>query len=339
MLVDISRNIGKPIALAIYLIRRNLKSFLFNKHYNDGSNNNNDSNKTRNFPKITLLIPAHNESASIRKTIISALENSYPNKEIIIIDDHSSDDTYQQAFPYKAKGLIKLVKRTEGKGSKSGAINYEALFATGDILMVMDGDTIIERNVLSEVAKYMSHPGVVATAGNVRILSGDGGITNLLTRSQSYEYLIAFELGRRVRSLMNILVIIPGAFGAFRKETARKIGLYDKDTMTEDFDFTIKLFKTGGQVEFIPNAIAWTYCPNNWKGWIRQRIRWSHGQFTTLLKHQDVMRSRNSTYRFLFILGIYDMFFMDIALLFIRTVSLIWIFLLLISHLLLYLST
>ena len=85
--------------------------------------------------------------------------------------------------------------------------------------MITDGDTLIGRNSLTEVAKHMSLESVVAVLGNVRVLSGDGGITNLVTKCQSYEYLISFELGKRVRTIMDILVIIPGAFGAFRKET------------------------------------------------------------------------------------------------------------------------
>ena len=126
---------------------------------------------------------------------------------------------------------------------------------------------------------------------------------------------------------MNILVIIPGAFGAFRKETARKVGLYDKDTITEDFDLTFKVFKTGGQVVFISDAIAWTFCPTTWKGWFRQRLRWTHGQMATLLKHKDIMISKNVVYRNLFILSIFDMLFMDIILIILRIAFLIWIFL------------
>jgi cellulose synthase/poly-beta-1,6-N-acetylglucosamine synthase-like glycosyltransferase len=113
--------------------------------------------------------------------------------------------------------------------------------------------------------------------------------------------------------MMKILVIIPGAFGAFRKGTIRKVGFFDKDTITEDFDLGVKIFKTKGRVEFIPGAISQTYCPNNWREWIAQRVRWSHGQFTTLLKHKDAVTGRTN-YPLLFILGIIDMMFMDIVL-------------------------
>ena len=58
--------------------------------------------------------------------------------------------------------------------------------------MIMDGDTLIERNVLKEIAKYMDDPKVAAVAGNVRILSGDNGINNILTKCQSYEVRSSF---------------------------------------------------------------------------------------------------------------------------------------------------
>jgi cellulose synthase/poly-beta-1,6-N-acetylglucosamine synthase-like glycosyltransferase len=312
MLVDVSRNVGKTIILILFKIKRHFKPLRF-------------GTASMANPKISIIIPAHNESVSIKQTILSALENPYQNKEIIIVDDHSTDDTYEQSLPFFERGLIKLVKRSGGKGSRAAAVNFGTLYAAGDICMITDGDTLIGRNSLTEVAKYMNLENVVAVLGNVRVLSGDGGITNLLTRCQSYEYLISFELGKRVRTIMDILVIIPGAFGAFRKETAAKIGLYDKDTLTEDFDLTLKLFKSGGNIEFVPDVIAWTYCPTTWKAWYRQRMRWAHGQIVTLLKHRDIVTSRNVIYPVLFVWGVYDMMFMDVVLLFARTGSIIWI--------------
>ena len=118
----------------------------------------------------------------------------------------------------------------------------------------MDGDTLMERNALYEVAKYMTVQDIVAIAGNVKILSGDNQVENLLTKCQSYQYLIAFELGRRIRLMMKILVIIAGALGALKKRIIGKVGFFDKDTITEDFNLGVKIFKTKGRVEFIPGA-------------------------------------------------------------------------------------
>src|SRR4029079_6865959 len=191
VLVDLLRNIGNPIALRVPTIFRRIRPLPF-------------LNVDNAQIKITILIPAHNEGVSIKKTIESLLDNTYPNKEIIVIDDHSTDNTFDQAHPYYKRGQIKLIKRSEGKGSKSGAINFGMVFATGQVILVMDGDTLLERGALKDVARAMTVPDVVAVAGNVRILSGDEGVVNILTKSQSYEYLIAFELGRRIRLMMKI---------------------------------------------------------------------------------------------------------------------------------------
>ena len=195
---------------------------------------------------------------------------------------------------------LKLLQRMGSKGSRASAINFGITFATGEIMVIVDADSILERNSISEVVKYMSLPNVVA--GDVRVISGDNDVTNLLTKCQSYEYLIAFELGRRLRLMLNILVVIPGTFSVLTKELGKKIGLYDIDTITEDFDLTLKIFKTGGKVTFIPTAVCWTYCPSTWKGWLRQRIRWSHGRIATLVKHRNIVTSR-TTYKPLLILG------------------------------------
>lgn len=300
--VDLFRNVAKTVILAAYSLYRRRRPLALHP---------------LTYPKISILIPAHNESAAIRKTIQSILDNPYPNKEIIVIDDHSTDDTYQIASSFSSNGLIKLVKRTEGKGSKSGAVNYGAIFATGDYMIVIDGDTVIERTALMEMARHLSESGVVAGLGVVRVLGGDHGVNNLLTRLQEFEYLIAFEIGRRFNALFNLLNIIPGAFSIFSKEDARRVGLFDKDTITEDFDIAIKLHKIKGKIVFIPNARAWTYCPNNINSWIRQRIRWSHGQLAVLAKHRDAV-IQTKTYQHHLRLSSIDMWAVDFLLLFLR---------------------
>jgi cellulose synthase/poly-beta-1,6-N-acetylglucosamine synthase-like glycosyltransferase len=312
MSIDVIKNIGKPIILGIYQLRSRHKP----PHFKDTTG--------RGSPKVSIIIPTHNESSTIRKMIDSCLENPYHNKEIIVVDDHSTDSTFQVAYPYHQRGEIKLLQRKGSKGSRASAINFGVTFATGTILIVIDADSIIERNAIFEVVKYMSLPNVVAGAGNVRVISGDDDVTNLLTKCQSYEYMIAFELGRRLRLMLNILVVIPGAFSVMTKDLGKKIGLYDKDTITEDFDLTLKIFKTGQKVTFIPTAICWTFCPYTWKGWIRQRIRWSHGQIATLVKHRNVVTSR-TIYKPLLILGVFEMLFMDIVLLFARLFSILWL--------------
>jgi cellulose synthase/poly-beta-1,6-N-acetylglucosamine synthase-like glycosyltransferase len=351
-IIDISRNIGKAVILAGNSLLKKRKEQKKNEmHHNyylrptttttssaapttavnssnvvgdNGSSSNNNSSSTIGFaPKISIIVPAHNEGAGIKNTIQSLLENSYPYKEIIVVDDHSTDNTYQEALPFMQKGKITLVQRKSGKGSKSSAINYGVVFATGDYVMIIDGDTLVERTAIQNVVDQLAQQGVAAVSGNVRVLAGDGGKKNLLTKLQAYEYLIAFELGRRYSALLNLLIIMPGAFGVFPRSVGKEIGMYDKDTVGEDFDLTFKLLKTGGKISFASNAIAWTYCPNNWKAWIRQRVRWAHGQLAVLMKHRDA--AKVYTYRRRLVAAFYDMILMDILLVFVRIAGFAWI--------------
>ena len=303
-IVDYSRSFGKSTFLLLYSLKERKKRKL----------------RATLHPsfKISLLIPAHNEEAGIRHALEAAIDAKYQNKEIIVIDDGSTDNTYKIAQEFAQKKLIKLVRREKASGSKAAALNYGAAYATGDILMSIDGDTIIERKSLDEIAKYFEDKQVIAASGNVRILSGDNGVQNLLTKLQAYEYLISMEMGRRYNAILNSLLIISGAFGAFRKEIFSGVGMYDKDTITEDFDLTVKVRKSGGRLAFATEGISWTFCPNNWKAWWRQRTRWSHGQMATLFKHKDILWTKG--YRSALMMSIYDMWIMDEVFLVLRFV-------------------
>ncbi|MEM3129769.1 MAG: glycosyltransferase [Nitrososphaerota archaeon] len=308
ILIDFSRSVGKSIILLFHSI--------FSKK---------EEEIPREWPKISIIIPARNEEKFIRNSIQSVLEADYPNKEIIVIDDGSIDRTFEIASFYIPKG-VKVFKRNVSSGSKALAINYGIAHSTGDIILSIDADTIIEYKSLKELIRKFNDPKVLAVSGNVRILTGESGKKNILTKFQAYEYLLSMETGRRYASLLNTLLIIPGAMGAFRRKECYEMGLFDRDTITEDFDITIKIRKIG-KIVFAEKAISWTYCPDKWKKWIRQRIRWSYGQIETLWKHRNALLKYHFSTPF--VAAFYDMIFMDIILLFIR---LLWTPYLLISH-------
>ena len=273
-------------------------------------------------PKITIMIPAHNEEKGIENAINSVLGAEYNNKEIIVIDDGSTDNTYQIAKKYSDQNLLKLIHRDQASGSKAAALNYGSTYATGNLILCMDGDTVIEPQSLHRIVGHFKDDDVVAVAGNVRIAGGDPGpdslpVHNLLTKLQSYEYLVAMELGRRFSTLgfTTIVAIISGAFGVFRRNVFESVGKYDKDTITEDFDLTLKMLKrkdsSKNNLKFLGEAVAWTYCPSKLSSWIKQRERWAFGEYSTLRKHgimkKDSPRTRTtklSMFFFDFILNI-----------------------------------
>jgi cellulose synthase/poly-beta-1,6-N-acetylglucosamine synthase-like glycosyltransferase len=176
----------------------------------------------------------------------------------------------------------------------------------------MDGDTKLDKNALKNSIPHFDDDEVVALSGNVKIVSGDDGVNNTVTNLQKYEYMVAIELGRRFTSFFGILLVISGAFGIFKKNLFRGVRTFDNDTLTEDFDLTLKFRKSKGTIRFVGNSIAYTYCPNSFSVWIRrQRNRWAYGQFQTLLKNKNILTSKFS---FRDKISFLDMFVLDVIL-------------------------
>jgi len=301
ILVDMPRTFGK----AIILISKALYDRFRKRRFGHGS------------PLVSVIVPAHNEEKVIAQTIDSLLRQDYPNLEVIVVDDGSTDRTGEIAQNFASKGLIKLVRREKASGSKARAVNYGIPFSRGEIIVTVDADTILEPSSIFELVEAFSNPAVGGVSGNIRVLNR----VNLLTRLQAYEYLVAMEAGRRFQAISGALIIIPGAFGGIRRRLAYSIGFFDPDTITEDFDITLKVHKSRMKVVFASRAIGWTVVPESWRGWIRQRTRWTAGQLQTLIKHRNVFFE--PFFRIIGLLVTPDMLFMDIVLLFVRTLWLI----------------
>lgn len=280
-----------------------------------------DGNSTA-YPKVSVIVPAHNEEQYIGDTLTSLLEDTYPNKEIIVVDDGSADKTYVKASAFTKDPRVTVVRREKPSGAKARAVNHGLLFAKGNIVIFVDGDTIVERNAIKRLVEpILNDSNVIGVAGNIKVANKK----NLLTRLQAYEYLISMETGRRWQAILGGLLVIPGAFGAVRRDILDSLGRIHSDTITEDFDMTVMLQKVRGKIAFSSEAIAWTHVPERWRDWVRQRIRWASGQAQVYLKHSNVLLKR----RF----GIFGMLvapnniFMDMVALIIRYIWLAIIFL------------
>ncbi len=233
-------------------------------------------------PLVTILVPAYNEQGVISRTLSSLVNLKYENKEIIVVDDGSTDLTRFVALGYRKYGVRVITKPNGGKAS---ALNYGLLFAKGEIVVTIDADSMVTRDAVNMIVKAMtSDPNNVAVAGNIKVLNSK----STLTKIQELEYIMAINTIRRAFAAFGAVMVIPGAFGAFKKKTVAAVGGYDTDTMTEDFDITIKLLKTRGAVSSSSAAHAYTEVPSTWKALYRQRIRWGTGTFQTIIKHRDI---------------------------------------------------
>ena len=239
---------------------------------------------------VTVIIPAYNEERWIASCIEAVLESDYPSKEIIVVDDGSTDSTYAIASRYASKGVIVLRKPNGGKAS---ALNYGLLFATGEVVVCIDADSIIGRETLKNIVLPFKDPHVVGVAGNVKVVNQ----VNWLTKNQALEYLTQLNIIRRATSFFGAVQVMPGPLAAFRRRQALQVGRYDRMTLTEDFDITVKLQKAGGVIQAPSNAFVFTEAPSKLSSLYRQRLRWYRGNTQVLLRHKDALS--NPRYGFL----------------------------------------
>lgn len=230
------------------------------------SKNKEDSMKpAEKFPMVSVLIPAYNEEKVIAKTIESALEMDYPKKEIIIIDDGSTDKTLLIAKRFQQENVKILHKENSGKAT---ALNYGINFAKGEILAILDADTIAGKNSLKEIARvFEDSPNIGGVAGNVKVRNK----TNWLTWCQALEYVSGLQIARRAFDMFGAITIVPGALGAFKTNILKGTGAYNKDTIVEDFDATIKVLKSGEVIRGTTKSIAYTEAPEKLEQFIKQR--------------------------------------------------------------------
>ncbi|MCH7647881.1 MAG: glycosyltransferase, partial [Thaumarchaeota archaeon] len=238
---------------------------------------------TPNRPMVTIIIPAYNEEKVIGNTIESTLEIAYPNKDIIVVDDGSTDKTLQIAKRYEDEGVKVLHKENGGKAT---ALNYGLTFAKGELVAVLDADTLASRNSLTEIVKvFENEKDIAAVAGNIKVRNK----VNWITWCQALEYVAGIQIARRAFDLFGAITIVPGALGSFRKSVLMESGSYDKETIVEDFDTTIKILKSGGIVRGTTKSVAYTEAPNTLMDFYKQRKRWYRGNLQVVIKHRNAL--------------------------------------------------
>jgi cellulose synthase/poly-beta-1,6-N-acetylglucosamine synthase-like glycosyltransferase len=232
------------------------------------------------LPSISILIPAYNEEKVLSRTIETVVETVYPDKEIIVIDDGSTDRTYQIAQSFSDRG-VKVIRRPNG--GKASALNHGLLFSKGEIIVIVDADSRVCKGTLVDLVQPFHDPEVAAVAGNIKVLNRK----NWLTRCQALEYVASINIFRRALDVFGSVTVVPGALGAYRRESLVSGGLYDPDTLVEDFDVTIKALKSGKVVQASNSAVSYTEAPQKIGDLVRQRLRWYRGNFQALWKHHD----------------------------------------------------
>ncbi|GCB52203.1 bifunctional polysaccharide deacetylase/glycosyltransferase family 2 protein [Streptomyces sp. NL15-2K] len=240
---------------------------------------------------VTVLVPAYNEEAGIESTILSLLDSTHPDLQIVVIDDGSTDRTAQIAASTGDPRVEVIRKPNEGKAA---ALNAGLALARHDIVVMVDADTVFEPDAVHQLVQPLAHPAVGAVSGNTKV----GNRRGLLAKWQHLEYCFGFNLDRRMFEVLECMTTVPGAIGAFRRDALVAVGGVSDDTLAEDTDLTMALWRAGWRVLYEESAVAWTEVPTSLRQLWRQRYRWCYGTIQSMWKHRRAVLDTGTAGRF-----------------------------------------
>ncbi|MFJ6069899.1 bifunctional polysaccharide deacetylase/glycosyltransferase family 2 protein [Streptomyces sp. NPDC093065] len=239
---------------------------------------------------VSVVVPAYNEKECIEATLRSLARSTHPI-EIVVVDDGSTDGTAEIAESLGLPG-VRVVR--QANAGKPAALNNGVRHARYDIVVMMDGDTVFEPDTVRHLVQPFADPSVGAVAGNAKV----GNRRTLIGAWQHIEYVMGFNLDRRMYDLLRCMPTIPGAIGAFRREAVLEVGGMSDDTLAEDTDITIALHRAGWRVVYEEHARAWTEAPGSLGQLWSQRYRWSYGTMQALWKHRRSLTDKGPSGRF-----------------------------------------
>jgi len=285
--------------------------------------------RTGGAPPITLVSPAFNEEATLEEAVRSLLSLNYPDFEVLVSNDGSTDDTLgvlTRAFnlepvsrvpmgdiptasvrgTYRSRRYRNLWVIDKENGGKADALNAGINYCGSALFCAMDADTILERDSLLRIVRpFLEDSRTVAAGGIIRVANGctirkghveEVGLpANHLAQFQVLEYLRAFLSGRMGWDALDATLIVSGAFGIFDRSLVVEAGGYSTDTVGEDMELVVRLHRHCREaripykIGFVPDPVAWTECPETFRVLGRQRDRWQRGLMESLLKHRVML--------------------------------------------------
>ena len=230
---------------------------------------------------VTVIVPAYNEAAGIEAAVRSIAASTHP-VEIIVVDDGSTDGT---ADIVEALGLPGVTLIRKENGGKPSALNAGLKAAAHDLVVMVDGDTVFERDTVRALIQPFADPRVGAISGNTKVANRGG----ILGAWQHIEYVVGFNLDRRLFDVAECMPTVPGAIGGFRRDALLRVGGVSDDTLAEDTDLTMALCRDGWRVVYQDDARAWTEAPATLGALWKQRYRWCYGTLQAMWKHRGAI--------------------------------------------------
>ena len=259
-------------------------------------------------PSFGVIVAARDEGSIIRLTIDRLLAQATPPEVILIADDGSTDTTgmvMSQAYAIRRPELGGIASASLGStrlqwlrlphGGKARALNAALLLIETDVVLTVDADTLLEPGAIAAMrAAFAAEPALVATTGVLVPICGPTLKGRLFAWFQSYEYVRNF-LSRDAWMRLDSLLLISGAFAAFRRDAVLTVGGFDPDCMVEDYELIHRLHRHAAdagldwRVRVIGGAVARTDAPAGIYAFLKQRQRWFGGFLQTQHWNRDMV--------------------------------------------------
>ena len=274
-------------------------------------------------PRLSVIVPAHNEEVGIVRTLDSLRQSTYGNAEIVVVDDGSEDATAQVVRRYASRPILQRVETRIGRdmldlrlrrkagraivptlpiklvsqpnAGKGAAVNNGMRnHATGELLMTLDADSTVQPTTLANAAKYFENDKVIGVAANVRVM-GRGWLGML----QRFEHMVGYR-SKKFYTMTNSEFIVGGVASTYRRGVLEEVGYYDTDTQTEDIGLSMKLVNKLGnrdkRIVYAADVVAMTEGVQTYKALIKQRYRWKLGSLQNLYRYRDMIAATSETH-------------------------------------------
>lgn len=234
------------------------------------------------MPPVSFIVPCHNEAPNITETVQSLLNQDYPDFEVILVNDASTDTTGAVLDDLAAQdSRVRVIHFAVNQGKAMG-LRVASLAAKHEFLVCIDGDALLSRNSTRWLLRHLvSGARVGAVTGNPRVRNR----ASLLGRIQVGEFSSIIGLIKRAQRIYGRIFTVSGVVSAFRKAAIHEVGYWSEDVVTEDIDISWRLQLNRWDIRYEPNALCWILMPETLKGLWRQRLRWSQGAIEVFRRH------------------------------------------------------
>ncbi|MDQ5893503.1 MAG: hypothetical protein QG640_515 [Patescibacteria group bacterium] len=233
---------------------------------------NNLSEKKKYEPTVTIIVPCFNESKTVAKTVLSLLKLNYPKEKLFItvVDDGSSDSTYEEALKIASLGNIRVLRQKNS--GKYVALNKGIEMSESEIVGCLDADSTVAPGTLQKMLPYFLQDKVVAVTPAMKVHNPK----TLLQRIQNAEYNIGILL-KKIMGKLDAIHVTPGPFSLFKKSVFKEIGYFRHAHNTEDMEIAFRIQHHHYRIANCPQGFVYTITPPTFKKLYKQRVRWTYG--------------------------------------------------------------